>query len=238
VRALRALLITVLLVAVLALVAGEVVLRPLAERAVARDVQDRYQLDQRPSVHLGGFPFLVRVAMGHLPSATGRLRNTIVEGLTLEAVELRLKDVRFDTVHLLDGDGNVRADAGQATVIVEDTDLSAYLAARGLPFDVRFSPGQVTVGGTVTVAGVQVRVEASGDLAVTGGQLTFSPTSIQAVGSRATLAVPQSVLDAFRSTVAFSVPLPEVAGVQLSELEIGPGMATLRAELADYLLTS
>ena len=237
-RVLRWLLVALLLVVLLALVAGEVILRPLAERAVARDVQDRYQLDQRPSVHLGGFPFLVRVAMGHLPSATGRLRDTTVEGLTISLAELRLQDVRFEALRLLDGDGEVRADSGQAAVTVTDADLSRYLADRGLPLDVRFTPGQVTVGGTVTVAGVEIRVEASGALAVEDGELSFAPASIQAVGARATLTVPQAVLDAFRSTVAFSVPLPEVVGVQLTDLQIGAGTVTLRAELAEYLLSS
>ena len=236
-RALRALLLIVVLLVALALVAGEVLLRPLAQRAVAEDVQDRYQLDQRPSVHLGGFPFLVRVVMGHLPSATGRLRDTTIEGLTLEEVELRLQDVRFDTFDLLGGDGEVRADAGQATVAVADVDLSRYLADRGLSFDVRFTPGQVTVGGTVTVAGTDVRVEATGALAIQDGQLGFRPAGIQLVGSRATLTVPQAVLDTFRDRVAFTVPLPEVAGVQLTSLEIGTGTATLRADLAEYLLT-
>jgi len=227
VRALRALLLIVVLLVALALVAGEVLLRPLAQRAVAEDVQDRYQLDQRPSVHLGGFPFLVRVVMGHLPSATGRLRDTTIEGLTLEEVELRLQDVRFDTFDLLGGDGEVRA----------DVDLSRYLADRGLSFDVRFTPGQVTVGGTVTVAGTDVRVEATGALAIQDGQLSFRPAGIQLVGSRATLTAPQAVLDTFRDRVAFTVPLPEVAGVQLTSLEIGTGTATLRADLAEYLLT-
>ena len=120
---------------------------------------------------------------------------------------------------------------------VTDADLSRYLADRGLPFDVRFTPGQVTVGGTVTVAGMEIRVEASGALAVEDGELSFTPASIQAVGARATLTVPQAVLDAFRGTVAFSVPLPEVVGVQLTDLQIGAGTVTLRAELAEYLLT-
>jgi hypothetical protein len=236
-RVLRALLVVLLLLVLLALVAGEVVLRPLAQRAVAENVQERYQLDQKPSVRLGGFPFLVRVVIGHLPSATGRLRDTTVEGLTLQEVELRLQDVRFDTTGLLDGDGEVRADAGPATVTVADVDLSSYLADRGLPFDVRFTPGQVTVGGTVTVAGIEVRVEATGTLAIQDGQLSFTPAGIRAVGARATLAVPQAVLDAFSQRVAFSVPLPEVAGVQLTSLALGTGTATLRADLAEYLLT-
>jgi len=237
VRVLRALLVVLVVLVLLALVAGEVVLRPLAQRAVAEDVQDRYQLDQRPSVHLGGFPFLVRVAMGNLPSATGRLRDTTIEGLTLEDVELRLQDVSFDTLGLLGGDGEVRAGAGQAAVTVVDVDLSRYLTDRGLAFDVRFAPGQVTVGGTVSVAGTDVRVEATGTLAIQDGQLSFTPAGIQLVGSRATLTVPQAVLDTFRDRVAFTVPLPEVAGVQLTSLEIGTGTATLRADLAEYLLS-
>ena len=39
------------------------------------------------------------------------------------------------------------------------------------------------MGGTVTVAGVEIRLEASGSLAVEDGVLSFMPASIQAVGA-------------------------------------------------------
>jgi hypothetical protein len=235
VRVLRALLIALVLLVLAALVAGEVIVRPLAERAVAEDIQARYALDERPSVSLGGFPFLVRVAMGRLPSADGRLRDLTVEGFTVQQADLRLQDVRFDLVRLASGDGQVSADSGQAEATVSDVDLTNYLAGLGLDFDVRFTPGAVTVGGAVTVAGVEVRVQATGTLAIQDGQLSFAPQSVEA--GNASVTVPKGLLDNFRRAVAFTVPIPEVAGVQLTDLELGIGTATLRADLASYLLT-
>ena len=34
------------------------------------------------------------------------------------------------------------------------------------------------------------------------------------------------------------MPLPEVVGVQLTDLQIGAGTVTLQADLAEYLLSS
>ena len=58
---------------------------------------------------------------------------------SISLAELRLQDVRFEALRLLDGDGEVRAGAGQAAVTVTDADLSRYLADQGLPLDVRFT---------------------------------------------------------------------------------------------------
>jgi hypothetical protein len=235
VRTLRALLIALVLLVLAALVAGEVIVRPVAERAVGEDIQARYELEERPSVTLGGFPFLVRVALGRLPSAEGQLQNVTVEGFTVQEANLRLHDVRFDVVRLADGDGQVSADSGRAEATVSDVDLTNYLAGLGFDFDVRFTPGEVTVGGSVAVAGTEVRVQATGVLTMSEGRLSFAPAGVE-VGT-ATVTVPQNLLDGFRRTVAFTVPVPAVAGVQLTDLELGSGTATLRADLADYLLT-
>ena len=93
------------------------------------------------------------------------------------------------------------------------------------------------MGGTVTVAGTDVRVEATGALAIQDGQLSFRPAGIQLVGCRVTLTVPQAVLDTFRDRWRSPCRYRRWPALQLDLLEIGTGTATLRAELAEYLLT-
>jgi hypothetical protein len=236
VRTLKGLIVAVFVVVVLGLVAGEVILRPQAERAVADDVRDRYRLDTRPAVKLGGFPFLLRVALGRLPSADGRLRDVTVEGFTVESAELHLRDVRFDPMRLARGGGDVTARAGQAAATVSDVDLTRYLSSQGLGLDVHFTTGEVRVAGTVSVARAQVTLVAAGSLQVSGQQLVFAPHSVEATSGDVT--VPGPVIDAFRQTVSFAVPLPEIAGVRLTDIQFAAGTATLRANLSSYVLAA
>ena len=233
-RALRWLVVLVALVVVAALVAGELIARPLAERAVGRDVKRRYQLDQRPEVQLGGFPFLVRVALGRLPSAHGRLTDTEVEGLRIQEARLRFDDVRFDPARLADADGEVTAAGGSALVSVTDDDLTRFLAGRGVDTPVRFRAGEVQVTGRFTVVGVSADVTAAGLLEVDDSQLRFLPTDLSAAG----VDLPAALLEPLREELAFTVALPRVAGVQLSRLAVEESRVTLAADLADYVLTS
>jgi hypothetical protein len=223
----------VALAVVLALLAGELIARPLAEEAVGRDVQRQYDLDQRPEVELDGFPFLVRVALGRLPSAEGRLTDSVVEGLRLAEAELRFRDVRFDLPRLAGGDGQVTAEGGTARVSVTDDDLSAFLAGQGIDSRVRFAPGTVEVTGQFTIRGVAADVTAVGELAVEGDQLRFQPTGLSAGG----FGVDSSLLEPVLDQLAFTVELPRVAGVQLSRLSVEEGRITLSADLDDHVLT-
>lgn len=215
------------------LVAGELFARPLAEKAVAREVQQRYHLDREPTVHLEGFPFLVRVALGRLPAATGELRETTVQGLRLEDAQLHLTDVRFDPGRLAGGNGQVRAQSGSAAVTVSDAELTRFVQSQGADLQITFQDGKTSVRGRLSIEGRDVDVDASGQLDLTDKQLHFQPDRLAAVG----VDVPASLLDQYRDRLGFSISVPAVAGVQLTQLTVETGRARLGAELASYVLT-
>jgi hypothetical protein len=215
------------------LVAGEIFARPLAEKAVAREVQQRYQLDREPKIHLEGFPFLVRVALGRLPAATGELQGTTVQGLRLEDAQLHLTDVRFDPGRLAGGNGQVRAQHGSASVTVSDADLTRLVQSQGVDLQITFQDGKTSVRGRLSIDGRDVDVDASGQLGLSDKQLHFQPDRLSAVG----VDVPASLLDQYRDRLGFSVSVPTVAGVQLTQLTVETGRARLAADLASYVLT-
>ena len=221
------------LAVVVALVLGELVARPLAEQAVGRDIQQHYDLDQRPDVQLNGFPFLLRVALGRLPSAEGRLSDSVIEGLRISEAELRYDDVRFDPSRLARSTGEVTAERGSARVTVTDADLTALLAERGVDGRVRFTPGTVEVTDRFTVRGISAEVTATGELSVVDDQLRFEPTRLSAGG----VGLDPDLLEPVLEQLAFTVTLPRVAGVQPSGLVVEEGRVTLTADLTDPVLT-
>ncbi len=218
----------------LVLLGTELAAKPFAERAIARQVRDDHDLATTPDVSLDGFPFAVQVARGRLDGATVTIDDYVAEGLTLRRAVLRLRDITFDAADLVDGGGDVRAGSGTLTATVADTDVTAFLATRGIPLTAHFTPGSVAVDGQIDVLGTTFAAAATGTVAIADGALRFDPGTVTLNGAE----TPAELLDAARTLTAFTVPLPQVAGVQVTTASIGQGAATLTADITDYLLTA
>ena len=230
---LRSLVVLVVVVG-LVLAATELVGRPLAERAIARKVREDHGLTRTPEVSLSGFPFAVQVARGELDGASVVLEDYDVAGLRLERAELDLTDVTFDPARLIDGRSRVDAANASFAATVTETAVTAYLAGEGIGLTVGFQPGGLQVSGVVPVQGQSLDVTAGGDLAVDGSSLSFRPTTFSADGA----APPEAVLETAADTLGFTVPLPAVAGVQVSGVQLGAAEATLTADVTGYVLTN
>ncbi|MPY96122.1 MAG: DUF2993 domain-containing protein [Acidimicrobiia bacterium] len=215
------------------LLATELLAKPFAERAVGRQIRDERGLASTPDVELSGFPFALAVARGQLDAASVSIDQYVVDGLLLRHATLDLDEVDFSVGSLVNGDAEVEAASATIVADVTDADLNSWLAARAVPLTVRFAAGQVHVAGRLELEGVGGDVQAVGTVAVEGGALSFAPAEVLLGG----VPVPGELVDAARGAVAFTVPLPEVAGAQVTGATIGEGAATLTASVADYLLT-
>jgi hypothetical protein len=228
---LRLVVVTAVLLAML-VIAAELLAKPFAERAVAGQVRDERGLADTPEVELSGFPFLLSVARGHLDEATVAMDRYVVDGLVLRQARLELDGVGFSLASLANGDSDVEAERATIVADVVDADLNSWLATRGIPVTVRFAQGVVEVTGQLAVEGVAAAVTARGSVAVDAGVLHFEPAEVALGGA----VVPEELAGAALGAVSFTVPLPEVAGAQVTGATVGDGSATLVADVTDYLL--
>lgn len=224
-RPLAALLVVFGLVAVLLVMAGEVVVKPAAEASVGELIQRRYQLSTRPSVELNGFPFAVRVLTGRLDSVVVSLEGYEAGGLRVARFGLRLEPVTFQLVPLLRGEGEVRTGKGTAEARLTGADVTAYLRAHGQPLAVSFDSGTATVSRPTDLG----TVVATGRLAFSEGVLRFSPDRLTVGSERAP--------DSLTEQLAFTVPVPAIAGVQVTSVTARPGEVSLTADVTGYVIS-
>ena len=160
-----------LAVLVAVLVGADFGLRLLADYWVGRELQSSLSLSQRPSVSLGGFPFLPELISGNVASVTVHAKGSITEGrLPVHEVTLTLQDVSFSPSQLVAGGGTtIRASSGDGTAQFTQGDLNAALGA-SVPVTIRFRSGRVVV--RVSQGGPEFEATPS----ISGGQLVLTPT--------------------------------------------------------------
>jgi LmeA-like phospholipid-binding len=135
----------------LVLVGADLGLRALAQYWIAGQIQTSFELRHRPSVSLGGFPFLPRLITGKFPVVRVQSRGTVKMGrFPLSGVDLTLRQVRFPADQLLFGNkATIRAEGGSGTVTLTEDDINRAFPA--------------TVPVTIQLRGGKVRIESSNE---------------------------------------------------------------------------
>ena len=221
------LLVTVTVLVVGAVIVGEAVAKPAAERQIAASLVSRYHLTTTPKVRLRGFPFLVAAARGRLVGATVVAGPSSFEGLRVDRLDLAVGKIAFSPRDILSG-GRVTVDAGVGTAIVNEAAISAYVRSLGYPIDIAIQPGQVTVSSDLKVAGFTGHASASGTLSLVGSQLSFSATSVD-LGALDRVA---EAVDFAKRQLSFTVTLPDVAGLALRTISLRQGAVAITADVA------
>lgn len=178
--------------------------RLVAQYAVSRALEGALDLEEQPSVSLGGFPFLPHLLSGRVPTASVSAGPLTTQGITFEAVELRLTDVRFATGTLLSGaNHDIHVDDGTGTATIASASIPATVFGQDIAVRVRFEGGLVRVSSDQLPGSIHVRAT------IQEGALVLRPnderiplsgryhlpevvpgiryTSIRVTGSRATL---------------------------------------------------
>jgi hypothetical protein len=208
--ALRRLAVVLIVLAVL-LVGLDVGSRLAAQYAVGRDLAATLDLAERPKVSLGGFPFLPSLISGSVPSVSVTAGAATIEGVSIQQVDLTLRDVSFSAGALLSGaDASIRAKRGEGEAVVDGATVAATILGQSVTLNVRFEGDRTVVTGDGLPGDIAVepQIDAQGDLFLR----------------------PQS--DLF--PVSVTVPLPEVVdGVRYTSLRVRDGAATLGFEVRD-----
>jgi hypothetical protein len=157
-------------IAVLVVVGGDFGLRALAQYWVSGQIQSSFRLEQRPSVNLGGFPFLPKLVTGRFPSATVRSKGAVeTRQFPVSALDLILHQVRFAPDQLLFGNkATIRAASGEGTMTLTDQEINRAFPAT-IPVTVRL------VDGKVWIRSPNLQGEAETKLRVSDNRLTLIP---------------------------------------------------------------
>lgn len=145
-------------------------LRALAQYWVSGQLQRTLGLERRPSVSLGGFPFLPRLATGKFSSITVESNGSVKRGrFPLSGVDLTLHDVRFPPDQLLFGNkATIRAARGTGTALLTEHDINQAFPAT-VPVTIRLG------GGKVHVRSSDLQGEAEAKLQVLDNRLVLMP---------------------------------------------------------------
>jgi len=192
------------------LAAADVGLRLLAQYWVGRTTAASMGMRERPSVSIGGFPFLWHLASGEFPSVTITSRGPVSGGtVPLESARVVLHDVHISSGQLLFGTSStITAKKGTGTATLTAADLNAAIAS-DTSAHVRFD------GSTVVVTSPSLPGKVEAKVSIQNGELVLRP-----VGGR----IPVSV----------HVRLPDlIQGVHFTGVAITSGEATLSFTLTD-----
>ncbi|HEX9311939.1 MAG TPA: DUF2993 domain-containing protein [Actinomycetota bacterium] len=151
------------------LVAADFVVKAVAESQAATALQRSLKLSSKPSVSLGGFPFLLHLTSGRFGSVGLKDDDFSAEGIRIREADIDLRDVRFSTGELISGSGgDIRIAGGAGTAALDGAALTAALRHQGVPVTVRFKGGQAVLSTD------QLPGQVAGRLSIRNGALVFS----------------------------------------------------------------
>jgi LmeA-like phospholipid-binding len=227
----RRLLIAVAILAVLLVVADRVAVA-VADRAVAKQVRSSLELQDDPSVHISGFPFLTQALRGRyrdvhvkIPSVdSGPLRNVNVDA--------RLLDVRAPLSDMVGGRlKQVPVSRITGTVAVGYDDLAR---ASGIPgLTIRPTSGGLQVSGKLQVLGQQIAASAVAHVAVVNEDLVVTADHAQISGTNASPAL----LAAAARLLSFTVsPRQLPLALRITGVTTGADALSVSAEARNVVL--
>ncbi len=240
VKILRRLLIA--LVIVVALVAlGDRVANALVERRIATEVANTAAdhgaySDQRPDVTVHGWPFLTQAWSGDFEQIDITLSDVGSNGLTFPSLELVAHDVDADWRKLSDG-GDAVASTLDVSGSVSVDSIEALLAEE-TGFDLQIGEdGTASLQSTKELMGVEVDLEATGQIVIDGSTLSFRPEAVESLTENLP-AEAQPLVEQALDEFASSVDLPELPyGIQLVEIAFEGDVVTVSGSAEDVVLT-
>lgn len=206
----RALLLALVALATLAvlvlLIVPYLVLPPIIENLVARDVQDRLGLAERPAVQLESDPQW-RMLLGEFSGGKVSVGETDLNGVRAEGVTMDLDPFNMDVGKSLRSRAAVveRPVSGRARLTVSEEEVSRLARQNArVPVDgVELKKGDVTVESEASVLGTTFPVTVDGGVGVDGDALVFRPRTVRAAG----VTVPENLADSLLEETAFRYPV-------------------------------
>ncbi|HEY3546096.1 MAG TPA: DUF2993 domain-containing protein [Propionicimonas sp.] len=200
---------------------GDGVAREHTQQRLATDLAQQVSgLGAPPDVRIIGFPFLTQILAGHLDDVRLTAPSLTVQGLLLEHVDVRLRDVSTDTPMT----------AGQA-VVEADVSLANLQKALDLPADLAIRDGHLVASTTVlglSLEALLVPRPAGRAIAVDLTSLSLGGQSVDASS------LPSAIRDQLSG---LSIPVDALpAGMELTAVTLTDSGAHLEARGTDVVL--
>lgn len=234
-RGLRATIVAIVILAVVFLVATQILLPPFFTARLEETLRARFPEARSLEVQVGGFP-AYRLLLGVIGGIRVDGQELIFEGVPVDRLVLQGRDVRIDLGHWL-RTGQLRVlDARQlqARVDISEGSVNRYLQAQPLAgslFVARVDDDRLRIEGNLQLMGTPVSVRVEGDFEVRdgGSRIDFVPRHVSVDET----VIPPVILDSLVRSEVLRVgvdldvfPLP----LQVQEVELDPGWIVIHAQ--------
>jgi hypothetical protein len=179
-RGLRITAVVVVVLLIVLVVVDRVAARVVASQ-IAMQAQRAEHLPSRPSVSLGGFPFLTQVVAGNYRDVRVDVRGRVEQDVRVDRVHADLTGVRVPLADVVRGDvRRIPVDRLAARVEMTFVDVNAYLRGQGSAITVSPDGQAIRVAGSVQVLGNAYPVAGTADIGVQPAAVTFTPRELAA----------------------------------------------------------
>ena len=229
----RGFLLTLLVLAVLVLlIVPYFVLPPVLENLVARNVQYRLGLAERPGVELDSDPQW-EMLLGEFSSGNVSMGQTDLGGVRAEDVSMDLDPFSVDVGESAQSRTAVvrRPVSGQVRLTVSEDEVSRLAGQNAeVPVNgVELKRSGVTVESEASVLGTTFPVAVDGGVVVEGDALVFRPEMVRAAG----MTVPGYLADSLLAETAFRYPVEGLPyGGRLTGAETVEGAVVLTGRVS------
>jgi hypothetical protein len=229
----RGFLLTLVVLAVLVLlVVPYFVLPPVLENLVARNVQDRLGLAERPGVELDSDPQW-EMLLGEFSSGRISIGETDLGGVRAEDVAMDLDPFSVDVGESVRSRTVVVREpvSGQVRLTISEREVSRLAQQNaGVPVNgVELKRSGVTVESEASALGATFPVAVDGGVGVEGNVLLFRPETVRAAG----MTVPGYLVDSLLAGTAFRYPVDGLPyGGQITGAKTVDGAVVLRGRVS------
>jgi hypothetical protein len=143
-----------------------------ADHTVAARIQTQENLPSRPSVSIGGFPFLTQAIRGRYDDVTLTVHGFDRIAVRVDTISVALHGVHVSLGAIFAGHvSSVPIDSASARVLLSYADLNEYLGPKGITLS--GSDGKVTVSGRVRIGTQTLSADGTASLNVTSDSVVF-----------------------------------------------------------------
>jgi hypothetical protein len=217
------------------LIAGDRVAVAVAETEAAKTFQRSEDLNTKPSVRIGGFPFLTQLAAGTLDRVDATASDLVL-GRNGRTVRLAKVTLHLHRLHISRSFKSARAETVTAAALVSYADLSQTLGVAvsyaGPTSDGR---GRVKAAKSVTVYGQQISGQVSAEVSISSDNvLSFVSPQVTVGGA----AVPPAVAGQLETVFGAPISLERLPfGLRYRSVIASSAGVTINLEGKDLIYT-
>ncbi|MFL1376945.1 MULTISPECIES: LmeA family phospholipid-binding protein [unclassified Nocardiopsis] len=207
----------VLLILLAALVVGaDIGGRALAQNMIAGQVQQQFQMEQEPTVEIGGWAFLPQAIGGTYQEIVISAPSATFGEYPVEQIEVRASDVDAPPAELL-SDPQVTAGRIDGSAVLPYSILNPFLP-EGITVSTEGGKPYASGELAVTDLGISVPVSAALDITVQDGVVSATPGDIQVEGA------PIDISGMVSNMMTVSFPVPQMPfGMTVTDAEAVSG---------------